>query len=140
MGLTELIVSGVALLFIGSMIYVANWQDASGQQGAVLRWMLFVVIGMTLYAGLNVLVIGFLPQETLADVDSSLPAIDKTGALVSFSVTLLMAVTSLTMVLSVRARQGLRRILSSSATYNPDSRVHLVAIVLSLALVSVMVS
>lgn len=136
MGTLELIIFAAALLYIGSIIYMANWQDATGQQGRGLRWMLFIVVGLVLYSSLNVVAAALMPDSMRVTLDEALPPVSVTSALVSFIFTLIVSLVSTAIIVSPAARATLRRILSSHATYNPDSSVHTTAVVLSLAMIS----
>jgi uncharacterized protein len=135
MDATNLFFFAAVILFWGVTIYLANWEDATGQRSSALRGLLFVIIGMTLLAGALMLFTANLSEEIRRQSVPPIPDIDVNAALVTFGLTVVGAVISSAMIVSPGARRGLRRILSRHATFNPESSVHMTAVVLSLSLI-----
>lgn len=126
-----LLLGVVLLLYIGTLIYLANLNDLEqsapqaeskrlGLQQRInwVRWMLFGLVSTAILAGLVILL-----QE------------DTTSAVAFFVFTLVVCFVCVRLIMSVTFRSGLRRLVGAQSHYNPDSNVHLVAVILGLWLV-----
>lgn len=151
-----LLFGGGALFYVGLLIYLANVQDmaqrrlaaqpepaaalasAMQQRATLIRWMSAGIAAMVFVYGLLILQIAAVSTsaELLAELELEIPPIDQTGALINFILALFIAVFSLRVLLSDKLRQAIRRRLGAQDTYNPESSVHNVAIVLALAFLS----
>lgn len=151
-----LLFGGGALFYVGLLIYLANVQDmaqrrlaaqpepaaalasAMQQRATLIRWMSAGIAAMVFVYGLLILQIAAVSTsaELLAELELEMPPVDQTGALINFILALLIAVFSLRVLLSDKLRQAIRRRLGAQDTYNPESSVHNVAIVLALAFLS----
>jgi membrane protease YdiL (CAAX protease family) len=152
-----LLFGGGALFYVGLLIYLANTQDiarrlllqqteptapaiiAMQQRATLVRWMSAGIAAMVFVYGLLVLQIAAVSTSTelLAELELEMPPIDQTGALVNFIIALVVAVFSLRVLLSETTRQFIRRRLGVQDTYDPESSVHNVAIVLALSFLSI---
>ena len=150
----------IVLAYIGGMIYLANLLDmgrslqgaasdvpqsnnvpevTAAQRRTLLRWMLYGVIGMNLVYALLVVQISILQDAgpTLQQLDVQLPPVDRTAAIASFVITLVLGIIAFRIASSDSTRQRAKRFIGERGHYDPDSMVHTVAIVLSLVTVSV---
>ena len=118
------------LLYFGITIYLANVQDATGQRGGALRWLLFGTSALIMLFGLMVLSVAL----TGSRVQASLPPIELRGAVIFFVAAMAAGVYSIAVASAPPSRLLLRRILPGDATFNPMSNVHMTAIVLSLSM------
>ena len=119
--------AGVAF-YLGTIIYLANLEAATGRQHPLLRPMLYSVTLLVLLYGLLLLTAPSLPD---------LPPIDPTAAGVGVAVAVVGSFTGILFIRSDRVRAALRRILGEGAGYDPASRVHMTAIVLMIAIVAI---
>jgi len=152
----SLISSILALFYIGILVYLANQNDLEqaryvgpdavsfhGQQRVtIVRWMLFGVISLTFIFGLLLIQMALISSssEAFREFDMELPQIDTTTAIISFGVALVVSVFCFRLVMSGSTRLWLQRFTGQGSRYNPDSSVHLVALVLVLCFLSVMFS
>lgn len=137
MDISQLMIVGIGLLFVGSAIYVANQEQATGQGGGVLKTMLSIIIGMTLVVEFFALFVGAAVDPAAVDVaEFGMVLVDSTTAMITFGLAVLISLVCFALVYSKGPRVLIRRILAPVATYNPDSSVHMTAVVLSLWLLS----
>lgn len=124
------------LIFFGVIIYLANQEDAAltPPQRTILPWLLYLVAGMTFLYGLVI-----LQSALFDDMLEGLPPIDTGAAALSFAISTTAALFSVLVVSRAETRRAVQRLLGSEAAYNPDSRVHSTAIVLSLAVASAII-
>lgn len=147
----------IALLYIGAAIYVANQDDlrrgiavaASARraatidspmrpQGSVLSWMLYSLIGAVILFAVFILNIAADPSLSGSLAEAELPSqVDANAATVNLALALLLCAVAAWITASVQARQFVKRWVSG--LYNPESSVHTTALVLALAVLSVMV-
>jgi uncharacterized protein len=129
------------LVFFGIIIYIANQEDAGATviptTRSLLSWLLFVVAGLTFIYGLLILQSALFSDVLAAEAD--LPVIDTGAAALSFSLSTVAAVFSVLVISRLETRRAVQRVLGPQAVYNPDSRVHTTAIVLSLAVASAII-
>ncbi len=123
------------LIYVSFTIYLANYQQITGERGGLLRGLLFGVAILTFMYGL------FIMQLPLMQTPASLqlPSIDTNAAALNFVLTTALCLFSVQLVASAPMRARIRRLLPASATYNPDSPVHTAAWVLTLAFVCITV-
>lgn len=148
MGIFELVIT----LYIGGLTYLANLADiqlfvgqAAGSAptssntpyATIVRRMLFGLVAMLVMYGLYAdQILAFnLPPETLEEFGISPEAI--TPLSLVFITTLVAIVGSVCFLLitSLSTREKVRRLTGRFSRYNPQSQVHLVAMVLALCLV-----
>ncbi len=138
-----LILSVVALLYIGGTIYLANVQEREKSQsgtarsGRLLNWLLYGIAAVILYLGLNVVAVATLAPGSVAAPEPESPPVSVTAALVALVVSALASAVSILVVASPATRLAIRRALGSSVRYDPDSGVHTTGIVMALALLAV---
>jgi membrane protease YdiL (CAAX protease family) len=129
--------SGITLVgglaYVGFTIYLANYQQVTGERAALVRWLLFGVAGLTFMFALFILQMPMLQ----ASADVQIPTIDSTAAGVNFVLTAVLCLFSVRIVASPELRARIRRRLPASATYNPESMVHTAAWVFMLAFVCI---
>lgn len=145
-----LLLGVVLLLYVGALIYLANLNDLEQavpqanstpiglrQRMGWVRWMLFGLISTGFLAGLVILQLALVGPYTEAFQQANLefPQVDTTSAVAFFVFTLVVCVVCVRFVISGNFRTGLRRLVGSQGHYNPNSSVHLVAIILGLWLV-----
>jgi membrane protease YdiL (CAAX protease family) len=65
-----------------------------------------------------------------------MPVIDQNAAVASFVITLVLSVLALRVITSDATRQTVKRLVGKHALFNPQSNVHVVAVVLSFVIVS----
>ncbi len=118
--------AGVAF-YLGTIIYLANLEAATGRQHPLLRPMLYSVTLLVLLYGLLLL------TAPLPD----LPPLDPTAAGAGVAVAVIGSFTGILFIRSDRSRAALRRLLGERAGYDPASPVHTTAIVLMLAFVAI---
>lgn len=139
MDTTSLFVTVAALAYVGFLIYLANQETLRPGAGGGLRWMLYGIISGMVFIGLNVVALAFVGGMPGTDADPTL-AIDPVAALVNMAIVGLAAVLAGAVVVSPPARLAVRRVLPQSAIYNPESPMHMAALVLCLAFVGVNVT
>lgn len=126
------------ILYIGVMVYLASYQQATGKPVAALRWMMNGLVGLMGFLGLSVLLQAVLfPQE-------SYTAIAPFPALLFAGLCGLAMAAGFSLINSLEARERLARMLtrsvshdelsekSSAPRYNPNSGVHTAAVVLAI--------
>ncbi|MBZ0276422.1 MAG: CPBP family intramembrane metalloprotease, partial [Anaerolineae bacterium] len=140
-----------ALIYLGGMLYLANIYEArratppsspqtakSDQQLEVmLRWMLYGIAAIVFVLGILILQVAFLPIADSRGLDVQLPKIDTAPAVINFIIAALVALASVRLVTSERARQIAGRLTGTNSHYNPQSYIHIAAMILALAMVSV---
>jgi membrane protease YdiL (CAAX protease family) len=136
--------------YVGLLIYLANQSEIArytkdGIEGhsyqqriTIVRWMLFGVIGMKFIYSLLILQWAYLSTspEILKQLEVTLPLVDSRAASANFGLMLLAGFLSFRVIVSEQTRQSLRRIFGPDTRYDPDSYVHIAAIVLILCFVS----
>ncbi|MBN8637135.1 MAG: CPBP family intramembrane metalloprotease [Anaerolineae bacterium] len=129
----DLLAQLIPFFYIGIIIYLANQQAATGRGETLVRMLVTsMAILPVIYAATAVL--GALNPA----MDSALPEISLTAALISLVIAVALALVSLAAVRVLPFRVALRRVFG--AGYDPNSLVHLTAFVLVLALTSVTLS
>jgi len=134
MDTTSLFITIAALAYVGFMIYLANQETTRPGSGVGLRWMQYGVLSGMVFVGLNVVAIAFVGSAASPDVEP-LASISAVAAIVNMVVVGLAAVLSGAVIVSPAARLVVRRMLDRNASFNPDSPVHITALILSLAFV-----
>lgn len=126
------------LIFVAYLIftiYRANHDQVMGEcSGTLLRWLLYVLIALTAFAALSAFQLATVPSLMGTDVD--LPPVDPLWATGNLVLAIGFALLSLAMILSQPFRLRLRRLLPASATFDPESPVHVTAWVLMLVMIS----
>jgi membrane protease YdiL (CAAX protease family) len=138
-----------ALVYLGAMLYLANMQElarfkpqlapvdkARQQSETALRWMLYGIAGIMFVMGLLILQVAALPVESVP-ADLQIPAIDINAALVNFFIAAAAAYLSVRLVISQPLRHVVRRLTGTNSTYTAESYVHVTAMVLALAMVTI---
>lgn len=145
MEITSLFTYILVPLYIGIAVYIANQleQEKSAQSASnqldfsirqrmtIIRWMLFGLVASLFLSGL-LLLQAMLLSSSLQEVDIDLPPIDTAAGAVGFGVAVVVGFICLRLVNSESTRLGLRRFTGSSGLFDPQSSVHLVALVLLL--------
>jgi membrane protease YdiL (CAAX protease family) len=121
------------LTYVGSTIYLANMEWLSGVRSAVLRWLLYGVVALVFFYGLYIVQIPFIPSSP----ELPLPSVEVGAAALIFVLTTILSLLSARIIAAPTMRQRIRRILPTSATFDPDSAVHMTACVLLLALIAI---
>lgn len=126
------------LIFVAYLIftiYRANHDQVMGERsGMLLRWLLYVLIALTAFAALSAFQLATVPSLMGTDVD--LPPVDPLWATGNLVLAIGFGLLSLAMILSQPFRLRLRRLLPASATFDPESPVHVTAWVLMLVMIS----
>lgn len=140
MNLTDLLPIIVAVAVLAAIIWLANHVDATGKHRAGLHWLLYGIIFMALLTGLNALVAAVVPPDALqlAPDTPPPPDISLPAGLTILGLALLGGGASLAAIISPAARRFVARIVGPNASYNPDSAVHLTALVLALCSTAVL--
>jgi membrane protease YdiL (CAAX protease family) len=147
MGLFELIIA----LYIGAIIYCANLADLNNKSaleatpsysflppyGIVVRRMLFGLIAMVVLFGIYAARILLLDLTTaqMQDLGINPSAATPSSALFIIILTVIVGGASFLLVQSPRIRQRISLLFGRQTRYNPESQLHLVAMVLALCLV-----
>lgn len=163
MDFSGLLMLAGTLTYVGIMVYVANQIDAvrnvrtaaayapaktrPGEpvretwtsNPAVLRWLLFGLVGMIFILGLTVLqtaLFSGLAAELEAQMpEATLPPVGLAGASITFVVATAAAFVSYRLTVSESARLMLQQVLNRwRGSFDPQSHVHLTAAVLVLAI------
>lgn len=134
MDTTTLFVTIAALAYVGFLIYLSNQEAVRSGSGTGLRWMQYGVISGMIFVGLNVVGIAFLGGVPATDTEAAIQ-ISPVGALVNLVILAATAILSGAVIVSPAARLALKRALGPVATFDPDSPVHVTAVVLSLAFI-----
>lgn len=158
MDLSGLLITAVGLTYIGALVYLANLVEASRMQRlaapafprkssalpayadttqvTILRWLLHGLIALIFAVGFMVMQLGLfsdIAAEQLPDAPQL--NIDTTAAIVAFVLAVIASFISYRVVASEEVRQRLQRWIGTRGSYNPESSVHTVAVVLMLAIV-----
>jgi membrane protease YdiL (CAAX protease family) len=160
MDFTGLLFIAFGLTYIGSLIYLANQIEAarttqsashrlqtpssalpasgSFSQVVILRWMLFGLIAMMFSVGFIVLQAALF-STLVSDLDEEMQAlqleVDSTLAVITFILALIVCFASFRIITSQQTRQRLQQFLSRWGSYDPDSSLHTVAVVLMFSVV-----
>ncbi|MEZ4667393.1 MAG: CPBP family intramembrane glutamic endopeptidase [Anaerolineae bacterium] len=132
-------------LYIGVVIYIANQVDLERtmhvkvkesdhtlrQRTTLVRLMLYGLISMLFVMGF-ILLQAMLLGPSFKDLDVDIPEIDLTAGVSGFAVAVVGGFVCLRIVRSESTRAFIRRILGIGDLFDPNSVVHLVAIVLLL--------
>jgi hypothetical protein len=141
MGIADTIISLIGIVYLILTIVYANIDDANRVQSRRVRWLLYGAALMPVYMGFNVVSIGLMrasPTEALAELD--LPDVSLSAGLASFGLAVVVSIVCVFMVRSQRLRLFVRRLVPASASYNPDSMVHVTAVALSLTALSMFIN
>ncbi len=111
-----------------------------GGRETLMMWMLYAVVFITFLLGLLIFLGAILPDDAQSDDPSLVFQVERLPATINFVLTLLFVIVSISVMRSRAVRVRLRRMLESDALYNPDSRVHTAAIVLSFVALSMTLS
>ena len=157
MDFTNLIFVIIALAYIGVTIYVANLVEVARhqkvkpasvgtvplvvqelQEKRILRWLLYGLVGITFVVGIIVLQAGFL-SGMASDLNTQLqdvvlPNVSPGGALFTFAVAAAASIISYRLITSDTTRQRMQRLVGRWGIFDPDSSVHLTALVLILVI------
>ncbi len=152
MDISLLMFSGLALVYLGAVIYLANQEEAlrvmkhpaqepdTPQRGTLLRWLLYGMAAVNAISSLFILQLALFSGATDALPDElQLPPIDLPGAAGSFVLGLLVTWFCVRTIASATWRERLARWIGPRGQYNPQSSVHTAAVVLALTLLSVTV-
>ncbi len=147
-----LLSSVLALLYIGMLIFLANQDEVDRRAGVngmrarqrqtVVRWMLFGLVATTLVLALFILQAAVLRASTgaLPELEIDLPPIDVGSAVTNFGLALGLGLASVRLITSDGTRRWVARLTGAGSRYDPESNVHLAALVLSLSFVSILFS
>lgn len=153
MDFSLLILTALALSYIGAVIYLANLRelqrarqaaaggtvlDADGRQEETrLRWMLYGAAALNFIMSLFILQTAlFSGMTTSLPTDMQLPPVDLRAALANFVLGTAVTGFCIRLVSAQSTREWLRRWIGGRGRYNPSSPVHTAAVVLSLTLLS----
>ncbi|MBI1278420.1 MAG: CPBP family intramembrane metalloprotease [Anaerolineaceae bacterium] len=147
MGFFELIIT----LYLGVMIYFANLADLQNTSAvnastsysilpphaAVVRRMLLGLITMVALFGIyaNYVLFSNLSPSQFKEIGISPDAVSISSVLFITVLIAAVTITSFSITLFPQIRQRVRILVGSNTQYNPESQVHLVAMVLALSLV-----
>jgi membrane protease YdiL (CAAX protease family) len=145
----------VAIVYIGATIYLANQDVLDREQPAsttsnpqqlayqrrstMLRWLLYGILMMSFVFGLLIIQLALFtssPNAQNRSLDIQLPRVDTSAALVYFVIATLLSFIGLRVMTRDGMRHRIRRLVGSTTSYQADSSVHTVAIVLALVLLS----
>ena len=156
MDFTGLIFIAFGLTYVGGLVYLANQVESTrfarvpavngtlheaGHDrplGTILRWMLYGLIAMMFSVGMMVFqaaLLGDVASEVAIDNQALQLNVGIPGAVATFALSIIACVLSFQVVSSERFRLWLQRVIGNRGSYNPNSRVHNVAVVLVLAVV-----
>jgi membrane protease YdiL (CAAX protease family) len=147
MGFFELVIT----LYIGVMIYFANLADLNNTSalaanmsysilppyGTLVRRMLYGLIAMIVLFGIysiRILILD-LPAAQLAELGINPSAISPASIIFITVLTIIVGSVSLSLLLSSPFRHRVRFLFGNSSRYNPESYLHLVAMVLVMSLI-----
>ncbi len=136
--------------YFGVLIYLANQYEverrqkispgdsSADQRATIVRWMLYGIVAMKFVFSLYIVQSAYLSTagDVLAQLDLDLPPIDTTAALLNFGLALVLCYFSMRIIMAESTRTWLKERIGGSGIYNPDSSIHMVAIVLLLCFVS----
>ncbi|HEX2905832.1 MAG TPA: type II CAAX endopeptidase family protein [Phototrophicaceae bacterium] len=147
----------VALVYVGAIIYLSNQHElertrqpaganslgevVNRQRETWLRWLLYGAVALNFL--LNLLIFQTALSSDLMETlppEAQLPPINTTAALANLVLGAAISLVSFRIISSPTARQRLQRVLGGRSLYNPDSAMHIVAVVLSLVLLSTTIS
>lgn len=147
-----LLSSVLALLYIGLLIFLANQDELDRrveadaarprQRQTIARWMLFGLVATTLVLALFILQAAVLTASvgTPPQLEIDLPPIDLGSAALNFGLALALGLVSIRLIVSERTRRWLARLTGTGSRYDPQSGVHVAALVLSLSFISILFS
>jgi membrane protease YdiL (CAAX protease family) len=138
------------LAYLGGMIYLANLADGIPQPTTlytppppytmIVRWMCFGMIGMTFLWGIQVVMLGASP-ESFAQPGQPVPTVNITLIILALVLTLITTITTWILLTSPGVRLGLQQRLGGpQSSYNPESHVHRVALILMLCVTTIVFS
>lgn len=148
MELTSLFSYIVVPLYVGILIYLANQVDLERSVRPVLsefsvkqnttfvRWMLYGLIGALVVTGLF-LIQAMLLLPSMQDAEIALPEIDTSAGIVGFATAVVVAVVAIRLIQSEATRVRVGRLTGVGSGFDPQSSVHLVAVVLLLWYVAI---
>lgn len=134
-GMDQLLAQIIPFVYIGVILYAANQsaQSAGGQPLLILRLLLYSTTGMTFFYGASVFLSSLSPLPDL-------PAISLFGGALALLVAGAAAAVNMAFILSPDFRRRLKPLLGARSTFDPDSAIHMTAVVLMLALTSFTIS
>lgn len=137
---TESMLILLALIVLGGTAFLANRQQQRGEAESLLPYLLYLLIGATVYLGFNVMSLSFINPELLPETAAPVPEVN---ALVGFSFFVfsgLIALLSFYLMRNPAVRLRLKLLLGENTTYNPDSIVHTTAVIMALVTIVFMLS
>ena len=123
----------IPFLYIGTIIYLANQQAATGRAVALVRLLISSLAILPVFYAVTAVVSIFFPPS-----DSPLPQISPAVALLTVVIAVMLGLASVLVIRGPALRVSLKRFFG--AGYDPNSIVHLTALVMILALISVTIS
>jgi membrane protease YdiL (CAAX protease family) len=126
--------------YLGGTIYLANVMHRDGLtthdiSRPLLRWLLYSAGGLTGLLALSFLMAVFAP-ESMVETNETSYTIGTGAALTGIVLTFTATFLIFYFIQSANARQRLSQLISKGRGYDPDSLVHLTAIVLSLLVIT----
>jgi membrane protease YdiL (CAAX protease family) len=126
----SLFLTGGVLLYIGIIIYTANNAERIGVMPPVLNTMLYSLTAMLVLFGVNIALASAIPPDPMIDT----PQIDPAAGIGFMALTMLAAFGCVRLITAAGARAAVRRFVGGGA-YNPDSSVHLTALIVLILLI-----
>lgn len=136
--------------YVGLLIYLANQNEIerhlskspedhdSLQRTTIVRWMQYGLLAMKFIISLFIVQLAYLSSspDILKQLDAQVPAIDPNAALLNFVLMLVMIFLAFRVISSDLARQTIRRFAGSESLFDPNSSIHITAVVLVLCFIS----
>jgi len=125
----------LALVLLSGITFAANREQASGKATTWLPYLLYLLVGIMAYLGLNVFSLGFagsISPEQAEELGIALPNINPIMGTIFFIFSLLMATLGFFLVRRQKVRIRFQLLIGEQTGYNPDSVVHTTALIMIL--------
>lgn len=130
----------IGIIYIGTIVYLANVEEATGHRQSLLRPLLYGIVGLIGYVIFSTFVLMVMPIEALESLasDVTLPTIDVGIGVLFIGVALINSLLMITILRSESFRIVLVKLFSRQSrksktiSYRPHSIVHTTAMILAL--------
>lgn len=123
-------------VFLSGIAFFANREQATGKSSKWFPYLLYLLVGIIAYLGLNVFSLGFLESLSPEQMEemglTAPPDVSATTGTVFFAFSLMMATLGFFVVRSRDVRIRFKILVGENTNYNPDSIVHTTALILTL--------
>lgn len=125
----QLLVQLIPFVYVGIILYAANQAALTGGMTLILRLLLSSTAALGAFYGASILLSAFVDNTEVMQISAR-------AGMVAAGVAVAAGVISYACIFSPDVRRRVGRVFGRNSTYNPESPVHVTAIVLSLTLVS----